>query len=272
MKRVVVTEYAIRLILLNAAVLIVSACNSGQSRQAAIRAPESKASPVVRAAAFRLDTRPAPLSAIASLGQKMFFDPSLSASGKMSCASCHNPAHAYASANSLAAQLGGHDMRQQGDRAVPSLTYLERTPRFMIRPDTAFDPEDGGAAKAARPRRQSFPAVELPNYPPGMNVEQTAPQGGMDWDGRAATLLDQPSGPLFDPREMANRNGTTLLAKLKAADYANEFVEVFGKEVLRSPDRCLADVYLALTRYVARIAASTPITASSTTTWLAARD
>lgn len=251
MKRVVVTEYAIRLILLNAAVLIVSACNSGQSRQAAIRAPESKASPVARAAAFRLDTPPAPLSTIASLGQKMFFDPSLSASGKMSCASCHNPAHAYAPANSLAAQLGGPDMRQQGDRAVPSLTYLERTPRFMIRPDTAFDPEDGGAAKAARPRRHSFPAVELPNYPPGMNVEQTVPQGGMDWDGRAATLLDQPSGPLFDPREMANRNGTTLLAKLKAAHYANEFVEVFGKEVLQSADRSLADVYLALTRYVA---------------------
>jgi cytochrome c peroxidase len=250
MKRVVVTEFAIRLILLNAAVLIVSACNSGQSRQAATRAPESDISPVARAAAVRLDTPPAPLSAIASLGQKMFFDPSLSASGKMSCAFCHNPAHAYAPANSLAAQLGGPDMRQQGDRAVPSLTYLERTPRFMIRPDTAFDPEDGGAAKAARPRVHSFPAVELPNYPPGMNVEHTVPRGGMDWDGRAATLLDQPSGPLFDPREMANRNGTTLLAKLKAAPYANEFVEVFGKEVLRSPDRSLADVYLALTRYV----------------------
>ena len=181
----------------------------------------------------------------------MFFDPSLSASGMVSCASCHDPAHAYAPANSLPAQLGGSDMRRQGDRAVPSLTYLERTPRFMIRPDTAFDPEDGGAAKAARPRGHSFPAVELPNYPPGMNVEQTVPRGGMDWDGRAATLLDQPSGPLFDPREMANRNGTTLLAKLKAADYANEFVEVFGKEALRSPDRSLADVYLALTRYVA---------------------
>jgi cytochrome c peroxidase len=84
-----------------------------------------------------------------------------------------------------------------------------------------------------------------------MNVEQTVPRGGMDWDGRAATLLDQPSGPLFDPREMANRNETTLLAKLKAAHYANEFAEVFGKEVLRSPDRSLADVYFALTRYVA---------------------
>jgi cytochrome c peroxidase len=111
-----------RLILLSATVLIVSACNNGQSRQAAARAPESDISPVARAAAARLDTPPAPLSAIASLGQKMFFDPSLSASGKMSCASCHNPAHAYAPANSLAAQLGGPDMRQQGDRAVPSLT------------------------------------------------------------------------------------------------------------------------------------------------------
>jgi cytochrome c peroxidase len=239
-----------RWILLSATVLIVSACNSGQSRQAATRAPESGMSVVARAAALRLDTPPAPLSAMARLGQKMFFDPSLSGSGKMSCASCHNPTHAYAPANSLAAQLGGLDMKQQGDRAVPSLTYLERTPRFVIRPDTTFDPDDHGAAKAPRPLVNSFIKVELPNYPHGMNPDQAVPQGGMDWDGRAATLLDQPRGPLFDPREMANRNGRALLAKVKEAPYANELAAVFGQDVLRSPDLCLADVYLALVRYL----------------------
>ncbi|MFL9889259.1 cytochrome c peroxidase, partial [Paraburkholderia agricolaris] len=31
----------------------------------------------------------------AALGKLMFFDASLSASGKMSCASCHSPSHAY---------------------------------------------------------------------------------------------------------------------------------------------------------------------------------
>jgi cytochrome c peroxidase len=242
-----------RSILLSATVLIGIACISAQSKpQAAARQPGSGIPYVARtAAAARLDASPTPLSAIALLGQKIFLDPSLSASGKMSCASCHNPAHAYAPANSLSAQLGGPDMKQQGDRAVPSLTYLERTPRFMIRPDTAFDPEDGGAAKAARPKVHSFPPVTLPNFPPGMNIEQAVPQGGMDWDGRAATLLDQPSGPLFDPREMANRNGQALLAKLTAVPYANELVAAFGQEVFQSPDRSLAGVYLALARYLA---------------------
>jgi cytochrome c peroxidase len=248
-----------RLILLCATVLLVCACYLGQSSSQAATGkqefstaqPESGMSPIARAAAARLDTPPAPLSAIARLGQKMFYDQSLSGSGRMSCASCHNPGHAYAPANSLAAQLGGPDMKQQGDRAVPSLTYLERTPRFRLRPDTAFDPDDGGAAKAVRPRHNSFPVVELPNYPPGMDIEQAVPQGGMDWDGRAATLLDQPSGPLFDPREMANPNGQALLAKVKATPYANELVAAFGQEALLSPDRGLAGVYLALTRYLA---------------------
>lgn len=142
----------------------------------------------------------------------MFFDSRLSASGKMSCAFCHNPDHAYAPANSLPAQLGGPEMNRQGDRAVPSLTYLGRTPRFVIRPDTTIDPGEGGTTKAPRP---------------------LVPEGGMDWDGRAPTLPDQPSGPLFDPREMANRSGLALLAKLKQAPYAKEFVSVFGQGVLR---------------------------------------
>lgn len=242
-------EGAKRLILLSATVLIASACNRPQLPDAAGH-PEPGTSPIARAAATRIDTPPAPISAIASLGQKIFFDPGLSASGKMSCASCHSPAHAYAPANSLPAQLGGPGMNRQGDRAVPSLTYLERTPRFMIRPDTAFDPDDGGAAKAAKPRIHSFPVVEVPNYPTGMSIEQAVPRGGMDWDGRAVTLLDQPSGPLFDLREMANRDGNVLLTRLKAAPYVNEFISVFGAQALSTPDLASANVYLALSRFL----------------------
>ena len=37
----------------------------------------------------------APLSAMARLGARMFFDASLSASGRLSCASCHSPANHY---------------------------------------------------------------------------------------------------------------------------------------------------------------------------------
>src|ERR1700728_4948465 len=63
------------------------------------------------------------------LGQKIFFDPSLSRSGRMSCATCHSPAHAYGPPNGLAVQFGGPELKLQGMRAVPSLRYvLNRTP------------------------------------------------------------------------------------------------------------------------------------------------
>src|SRR5579883_537762 len=39
--------------------------------------------------------RVAPLSAMAKLGRDIFFDVNLSSSGKMACASCHSPDHAY---------------------------------------------------------------------------------------------------------------------------------------------------------------------------------
>ena len=43
---------------------------------------------------------------LAALGKKIFFDPALSASGRMSCATCHNPQHAYGPPNGQAVQLG----------------------------------------------------------------------------------------------------------------------------------------------------------------------
>ena len=46
------------------------------------------------------------------LGRALFFDPSLSASGQMACATCHDPDHAFGPPNALAVQLGGKDMRQ----------------------------------------------------------------------------------------------------------------------------------------------------------------
>src|SRR5579859_7851384 len=66
----------------------------------------------------------APLSAMAQLGRSIFDDASLSASGRMSCASCHDPAHHYGPPNGLPAMLGGAKLDQQGFRPTPTLTYL----------------------------------------------------------------------------------------------------------------------------------------------------
>src|ERR1700685_3594450 len=68
--------------------------------------------------------------AMTDLGRALFADPALSGSGKLACASCHDPRFAYGPPNALAVQLGGADMRQPGLRAAPSLRYLQAAPAF----------------------------------------------------------------------------------------------------------------------------------------------
>ena len=57
--------------------------------------------------------------ALMKLGQDLFFEKALSGSGKMSCASCHDPDHGFTPANDLAVQLGGEKLDRPGTRAVP---------------------------------------------------------------------------------------------------------------------------------------------------------
>src|SRR5262245_63726128 len=71
-----------------------------------------------------------PLSPAAAVGRRLFYDRSLSASGKMACSTCHDPAHAYGPPNDLAVQPGGADLKRAGTRAVPSLRYQEYTPAY----------------------------------------------------------------------------------------------------------------------------------------------
>jgi cytochrome c peroxidase len=239
-----------RLTLLLAAILIAGAGVLAQTQFIAARGGSPTASAAVeRSAVARLDAPTVPLSAMAQLGRKIFFDPRLSGSGRMSCASCHDPGNAYAPANSLATQLGGNRLWQQGIRAVPTLTYLERTPRFMLRLDTAFDPDEGRPAKASRVAAIANAKTGAIDPLNALQSEPVVPEGGMDWDGRAVVLADQAAGPLLDPREMSNKDGQELFAKLAGAPYANELAAVFGPTVFRSPSIGLADVYLALARF-----------------------
>src|SRR6185369_3409664 len=93
--------------------------------------------------------RTAPLSAMAQLGQKIFFDASLSSSRALSCAFCHSPDHHYGPPNDGPVMLGGKNLSRQGARAVPMLTYLERQPNFSIGPDKGDDDNAPGLAQMA---------------------------------------------------------------------------------------------------------------------------
>src|SRR3954468_2389595 len=82
--------------------------------------------------ATRFEQRP-DANTLTALGRALFSDRSLSVSGTMSCASCHDPAHAYGPANRLAVQLGGPQGTLPGLRAVPSLKYHQTIAPFSER-------------------------------------------------------------------------------------------------------------------------------------------
>jgi cytochrome c peroxidase len=168
---------------------------------------------------------PAPTASdLAALGKRIFFDPSLSASGRLSCASCHSPGHAYGPPNGRAVQLGGPDLSVQGARAVPSLRYtLNRTPVWS----KAY------VASAAD-------RILEGNEPPA---------GGFGWDGRFNSLREQAAFPLLAPNEMANSSPADVAAKLRRAPYAQEFRRLFGAQILDAPAAAYTRALSALERF-----------------------
>jgi len=70
----------------------------------------------------------APLSPAAQLGELLFADAKLSASGKQACATGHVPSHAYTSGDALSVALGGGGMNLPGFRNAPCLVYASFTP------------------------------------------------------------------------------------------------------------------------------------------------
>jgi len=152
------------------------------------------------------------LSPQAALGELIFHDTSLSASGQQSCGTCHVESNAHAPDNALPAQFGGRGMNLQGGRSTPSVRYLAfNTPFF-------FDGEG-------------------------------TPTGGFFWDGRAASLQAQARGPFLNPVEMANPDIASVIAKLAAAPYAEQFKRVFGADILTRPADAFDRMALALQRY-----------------------
>jgi cytochrome c peroxidase len=189
----------------------------------------------------------APLSAVAMLGKQLFFDPSLSASGKQSCASCHSPQHAYGPPNDLSVQTGGPHMDQAGYRPPPSLTYLYRQAAFSIGPDLADSDApvslNDAAAAAQGVQRATKNAGAAPAAP------ALVPQGGLFWDGRANTLQDQAMGPMLNPVEMANRSLDEVAAKLEHSRYAPTLRQLFGDNLFADHSLAVAEAMFAISRY-----------------------
>ncbi len=157
----------------------------------------------------------------AQLGRLIFFDPTLSASGRLACSSCHDPAQAYGPPDGAAVRLGGLARDRPGSRAVPSLRYvLNRTPVW------------------------SKPFIASPTERLLEGQEPAA--GGFGWDGRFDTLQAQAAFSLLAPNEMANPGPEEIARKLSLAPYASQFRRVFGPAIFTHPRQAFARAREAL--------------------------
>jgi cytochrome c peroxidase len=154
-------------------------------------------------------------SAAAVAGKALFFDASLSASGRQSCGTCHVPTRAFtadpATDHGLPVPLGGPNMDQTGFRNTPSLMYASFTPPFSL---------------------------------------TNGPTGGFFRDGRASSLAAQAQQPFVTPFEMANQDAAEVIARLqKSTATLQAFVAVYGEAVLSDPDTALEDISLAIAAF-----------------------
>jgi cytochrome c peroxidase len=154
-----------------------------------------------------LAQEPAPdLDPTALLGKAIFFDTDLSINGTQSCATCHAPEVGFTGPDSLVNAAGtvyqGALPNHFGNRRPPTSAYAGDSPALH------FDEVDGGWF------------------------------GGMFWDGRATgavlgdALAEQAQGPFLNPLEQAIPNAQVLCVKVKKADYAGLFEEVWGAGTL----------------------------------------
>jgi cytochrome c peroxidase len=147
------------------------------------------------------------------LGKLLFFDTNLSTPPGQACSDCHDPSVAFA------------------------------------------DPEkELPVSRGARPgrygNRNDMPAAYSAFVPPlHRDPEEGIWVGGLFWDGRVNTLAEQAQGPPLNPLEMANPDTVTIAEKLRALDYAELFMEVYGPDALDHPDKAFAHMADAIEAY-----------------------
>ena len=149
------------------------------------------------------------------LGKRLFDDVNLSDPPGQSCATCHIAGTGFADPDRSAPTSKGVRPGLFGARNAPTVAYMAFSPAFH------FD-----AAEALY-------------------------VGGQFWDGRAATLEEQAKQPFLDPLEMANTDPAQVVAKVRAADYAPLFRQVYGADALHDPARAfdhIADAIAAFQR------------------------
>jgi cytochrome c peroxidase len=154
-----------------------------------------------------------------AVGKQLFFDTSLSVPAGTSCASCHEPARAFAGNHGSDRGVArGSRPDHFARRNTPSLLYLKFVRRFHFHWE-----EDASLPDAF---------------------------GGFFWDGRSDSIAQLAEQPLTNPDEMNAGSRAAVADKLRAAPYAGELRRVFGADALATPERALATFGAALEAYL----------------------
>ncbi len=154
-------------------------------------------------------------SALAVLGEKIFSDTNLSNPiGSQSCATCHDvTSGTFVDVRPSNATSEGAEAGRFGGRNTQTTSYAAHTPdQFRIR----------GVGKKI---------------------------GGQFWDGRADSLEEQARLPFLDTVEMGNPDKTTVISKIKAATYANDFESVFGAGALNDVETAFVQMSEAIAAF-----------------------
>jgi cytochrome c peroxidase len=149
----------------------------------------------------------------ARLGKKLFFDTHLSTPPGQACATCHDPKTSFSDPDKAQPTSDGVLPELKGKRNTPTALYAAFSPRFH------FDRKEG------------------------LYV------GGQFLDGRAANLVEQAKGPFLNPLEMANPDKASVVAKVRQAEYAPLFEQVYGKNAFRDTERAYNRIAKAIAAF-----------------------
>lgn len=176
--------------------------------------------PAMKAASARAAATSSPQASDArvSLGRAIFFDPRFSVPQGTSCASCHDPARAFAgnhgSTNGVA--LGSRP-NHFTKRNTPSVLYLKFVRKFHLHWE-----EDAPLVNA---------------------------YAGFFWDGRVDSIVDLVKQPLLNPDEMNAGDAGRVAATLAAGPYAADFRKEFPAS-MDDPAEALKDLGEAVNAYL----------------------
>ncbi len=150
------------------------------------------------------------------LGKALFFDANLSSPAGQSCASCHDASQGFTDSDKFAPTSEGAIAGRLAARNIPTATYAAFSPYFH------FDDAEG------------------------LYI------GGQFLDGRAATLEEQAGLPFLNPLEMNNPDTASVVEKIRAASYAEQFRQVYGPAALDDVDGAYQKIAEAIAAFERR--------------------